>query len=252
MAKLKLIYFLPIIFGLIAVISIPINGLFLFIFMILSAISFVFIWKPSYKLFILAAIIGSLLEIINLKTNGFPVGLYKYNIHPLFLGVLPIEVTIWWVVIIYISYIAISSLFKNRIIQLFLVPLLASLFDLVNEPVSVYLHIITWLVKGKIISWYGIPWTNFAGLYVGIFIIMLLFYLLTRKEKPQPTNKIIKTYPLLYLSYLFVFFILFINSSIRAPVEYGFLIILVAMAALFCASKYDAIKQFLMSYEEEE
>ena len=251
MAKLKLIYFLPIIFGLIAVFSIPINGLFFFILMILSMISFVFIWKPAYKLLILAAIIGSTLEIINLKTGGFLVGMYRYNMYPLLLGVIPIQIIIWWSITVYISYIVISAFFKNKIINLFLVPLLASLFELVNEPVSVHLHIITWLVKNKVISWYGIPWTNFAGLYVGVFIIMLLFYLLTRKEKPQPANKITKVYPLLYLLYVFVYFILFINSSIRAPVEYGFLIILV-MFSLLCASKYKVIKHILMSYEEED
>ena len=76
MAKLKLLYFLPLIFGLISVISISINGLFFFIFMILSMISFVFVWKPAYKLLILAAIIGASLEIINLKTGGFLVGMY--------------------------------------------------------------------------------------------------------------------------------------------------------------------------------
>ncbi len=251
MAKLKLLYFLPLIFGLIAVITISINGLFFFIFMILSMISFVFVWKPVYKLLILAAIIGSSLEIINLKTGGFLVGMYRYNMYPLLLGVIPIQIIIWWAITLYISYTAISAFFKNKIINLFLVPLLASLFELVNEPVSVHLHIITWLVKDKIISWYGIPWTNFAGLYVGAFIIMALFYLLTRKRKDQPTNKIIKAYPLLYLSYTFVYFILFINSSIRAPVEYGFLIILVTFTIL-CASKYKAIKQLLMSYEEED
>ena len=172
--------------------------------------------------------------------------------YPLLLGVIPIQIIIWWSITLYISYITISTFFKNKILNLFLVPLLASLFELVNEPVSVYLHIITWLVKDKIISWYGIPWTNFAGLYVGAFIIMALFYLLTRKEKNQPINKIIKIYPLLYLSYIFVYFILFINSSIRAPVEYGFLIILIVVAVLFFISKYDVIKQFLMSYEEED
>ncbi|MCL4380892.1 MAG: carotenoid biosynthesis protein [Candidatus Marsarchaeota archaeon] len=253
MAKLKLIYRLPIILGFIAIVSILINGVFFFIFMILSMTLFVFIWRPSYKLFVLSAIIGSLLEIINLKTDGFLVGLYRYNVHPLIFGAIPVQLIIWWAIIVYLSYTTVSTFFKNKIINLFLVPLLASMLELVNEPVSADLHIITWLVKGTVISWYGIPWTDFVGVYVGVFIIMALFYLLTRKEKVKPVNKIMKNYPLLYLSYTFFYFILFINSSIKSPVEYGFIIILLVVIALFFASKYsDEIKQFLISYKEDD
>lgn len=109
---------------------------------------------------------------------GFPFGFYRYTdvLFPVLPGGVPLPVIFAWLTII----IAVRSLTVSPpllvggrwIISTVVAALLATLIDLVLEPVAFHLeHYWTWLAGGNF-AYYGVPLANFLG-WFGTSLVLL-------------------------------------------------------------------------------
>ena len=119
--------------------------------------------KQSGKFFIIAGVVGSLLELLSLRT-GIPFGNYYYTVGlgPL-IGPIPIFIPLLWASLSFYAYEA----GKNIAMPFLLVSL-----DLSFDP----------RFSGRLWVWtsstqyFGDPWTNFVGWFVTATIISAIFY----------------------------------------------------------------------------
>jgi len=149
------------------------------------------------KLFTLSFLIGLLSEITGIL-YGFPFGKYHYSeIFPYKLfGLVPIEIPLYWFVIMYTSIRITDIITKNTISQtiksskqVLLISLIdavcATSWDLIMDPVMVnILGAWIWEIPGII---YGIPITNFIGWLIVTYTISLTFRTIRKETITQNT-----------------------------------------------------------------
>lgn len=117
---------------------------------------------------VVAAVISTIAELISLKTRFNVFGVtYRYDLgHKLFpsrislMGVYPLEVTAAWVLLKYLSFYLVSVVGVNNLI---IAGLALVSFDLIVDPVAVYVGAWKWAKPGK---FFGVPWQNFLGWFL--------------------------------------------------------------------------------------
>ena len=129
--------------------------------------------KNSAYFFIIAAVVGSLLELLSLNT-GIPFGKYVYTgeLGPK-IGQLPIFIPLLWASLSFYSYRAGGK---------FLMPIFMVVLDLSFDP-RYSGHLWIWISKTQ---YFGDPWTNFLGWFITSVIIITLYSLISRgKDVPD-------------------------------------------------------------------
>lgn len=133
-------------------------------------------------------IISTIAELVSLKTPLYCFGVkYRYDIHhPFFsskirlLGVYPLEVSLTWVILKYLSFnlvLLMTSAFSLPVFwKILLVPLVLVSLDFILDPISVHIRKLWRWEKGS--SYFGIPLQNFLGWYlVGLVASLPLLWL---------------------------------------------------------------------------
>ena len=149
--------------------------------------------------------------------SGFPFGLYRYTdvLFPILPGGVPLPVVFaWLMIIIAVRSIAVRPplLVGGRwIISTLVSALLATLLDLVLEPVAFHLERYwIWLAPGNI-NYYGIPLMNFVAWFiVSLVLISLVNLIMSRAISFQDLSTFSSRLPLnvpiwLYFANVFMF-----------------------------------------------
>ena len=123
--------------------------------------------KRSVYFFMIAAVVGSLLELLSLNT-GIPFGKYVYTgeLGPK-IGQLPIFIPLLWASLSFYSYRAGGKL---------LMPILMVAIDLSFDP-RYSGHLWIWISKTQ---YFGDPWSNFVGWFITAAIIIGLYSVISR------------------------------------------------------------------------
>jgi uncharacterized membrane protein len=189
-------------FAILSVFAVAIHGYYLFGFKI-------------FLLLIITYIVSTFAELLSLKTSiSFFGGKYKYNLkhsyfssHLNLLGVYPIEISLTWVILKYISFcialLIITAFSLNKLYLVFLTPLILVSLDFIIDPVAVKLaKMWNWEKSSK---YFGIPYGNFLGWYIVGLISSLLFSLsdFTAKIKVN----------ILFLLPIILYFVIFKNVT---------------------------------------
>ena len=146
----------------------------------------IYLFGPQIIYFLLIIyLISTVIELISLKTSLNFFGIkYSYSLnHPFFssgialMGVYPLEVSLSWVILKYISFtiaLLISQAFSiSHFWIIFLSPLILLSQDLIIDPVAVNKTKLWKWEKGS--AYFGIPVQNFIGWYLVGFISSLIF-----------------------------------------------------------------------------
>lgn len=162
-------------FALLAIIAIGLHGIYFFGFQILYFL-------------LITYLVSTAVELISLKTriNFFGIK-YWYNLkHPFFtskvnfLEVYPLEVSLAWVLLKYLSFsmaLLISAAFPFPLIwNIAITPLILVSVDFIIDPIAVHRSKLWKWKKGSF--YFGIPFRNFLGWYFVGLIITLIFNLL--------------------------------------------------------------------------
>ncbi len=161
-------------FAILAIVAIAIHGTYLFGIQIIA-------------LLLITFAVSTVAELMSLKT---PLGIfgsrYRYHINHKFfssrirfLGVYPLEISLAWVILNYLSYslaMLIGQAFGLPYPAVIIVtPLILMSLDLILDPVAVNMKKYWTWEKGS--AYFGIPIRNFLGWYVVGLVGMLLFSL---------------------------------------------------------------------------
>ncbi len=128
----------------------------------------------------LSTIIGLTMEFLGVL-YGFPFGKYSYSrrVKPMILGLVPLNVPLFWFVITYSSASITNIVLKPKkrarwkALASLLDGLCATSWDLIMDPVQVnIMHSWTWEAGG---SFYGVPATNFLGWIMVVWLITFIF-----------------------------------------------------------------------------
>jgi putative membrane protein len=142
-------------------------------------------------------VVGNASENLSIAT-GFPFGHYRFlDVMGPKLFSVPILLGLAYIGMAYVSWTLARILLGNPsartgLLGILRLPLVASLimvaWDLAQDPVwSTFLHAWVWQNAGP---WFGVPFSNFAGWYLTVFLIYLLFSLYLRRtsvEKHAPS-----------------------------------------------------------------
>lgn len=127
---------------------------------------------------ILVAILSYAIEALGVHT-GFPFGAYHYTdvLVPLLPGGVPLAVIFAWIMILFsvqgVIY-GLTSRTPNALTRIVLRGVLATLLDLLLEPVAFHLeHYWNWLSPG-ILNYYGVPISNFIAWFVISSILLFV------------------------------------------------------------------------------
>ncbi len=168
-----------------------------------------------FYLFLLTFIVSTVFELLSLKTPLRCFGIkYWYTLnHPMFsskirfLGVYPLEVSLSWVLLKYMSFnvvILITQAFSlPQGAAIFLTPLVLVSLDFIMDPTYVNVKKLWQWEKGS--DYFGIPLQNFVGWYLVGLLATALFGLVA---KGRPV-----TFNLLYLLPI-IFYASFIKETI--------------------------------------
>jgi len=125
--------------------------------------------KSSAKFFIVAAVIGSAMELLSLNT-GFPFGRYYYtNELGAMLGPLPVFIPLLWASLGFYAYMAGGK---------YGMPFLMVFTDLALDP-RFSGHLWIWISKTQ---YFGDPLTNFVGWFFTSALIILVFVALQKLD----------------------------------------------------------------------
>lgn len=127
---------------------------------------------------ILTAILSYAIEAIGVNT-GFPFGAYHYTnvLAPLLPGGVPLAVIFAWIMILFsvqgVVY-GLTSRVPGPLSRIILRSMLATLLDMLLEPVAFHLeHYWNWLSPGSV-NFYGVPLSNFAAWFVISFFLFMV------------------------------------------------------------------------------
>ena len=127
---------------------------------------------------ILVAILSYAIEALGVHT-GFPFGAYHYTavLAPLLPGGVPLAVIFAWIMILFsvqgVIY-GLTSRTHSALARIVLRSVLATLLDLLLEPVAFHLeHYWNWLSPGSF-NYYGVPISNFIAWFVISFILVVV------------------------------------------------------------------------------
>ena len=145
-----------------------------------------YLFGPSIIwLLVLTYLISTVAELVSLKTPIACFGVkYAYNLkHPFFsskiflLGVYPLEISLAWVILKYLSFslgIIIASAFGLPLFwEVLLIPLILVSLDFMFDPVSVRVSKLWSWERGS--GYFGIPWQNFLGWYMVGLVTTLIY-----------------------------------------------------------------------------
>ncbi len=170
---------------------------------VLSAVAFALVigvrqygWRGILVFCGICLVVGNALENIGIAT-GIPFGHYRFlDVMGPKVFKVPILLGLAYAGMAYVSWTIARILLQStsrRVdgIRLIRLPLLASLimvsWDLAQDPVwSTYLHAWVWRDSGL---WFGVPLSNFAGWYITVFTIYLLFALYLRRDAAQESTQ---------------------------------------------------------------
>ncbi len=159
-------------------------------------------WVQFATLFGIGMILPAIGEILALKF-GY-VGRYTYDrtLGPRIIGGLPIVVMVMWGVLTVLTYWAgltamviismndviayvdyatrnpeLASPMDMRLLLAFVVGVLGFLLDLVMDPVMTDGGFWQWDRRGhaRLGRWYGIPWANYIGWFVALFVVVAIY-----------------------------------------------------------------------------
>ncbi len=127
-----------------------------------------------------SAIIGTVAEVIFLKTGCLGKFYYTDKIKPKLFGILPFYIPLMWSILSYIGlWTAIALLYNPKSGSLFsdtflfvLTPLLITFVDLLGDPIAADDKFWIWEEKG---SYSGIPIMNYAGWFITSSVITIPF-----------------------------------------------------------------------------
>lgn len=137
-------------------------------------------YDGAILLLTLSSIIGLLMEFLGVL-YGFPFGKYSYSgrAKPMILGLVPLNIPLFWFVITYSSASITNIVLKPKsgtkwkAAASLLDGLCATAWDLIMDPVQVnIMHSWTWEAGG---SFYGVPVTNFIGWILVVWLITFVF-----------------------------------------------------------------------------
>lgn len=139
----------------------------------------------------LIAALSSLFEIFNAKT-GIPFGsiIYTENLGYRLFQILPWPIPLLWVIIILNARSLARFLLRGQrqktnygLQVIALSAVLSTLFDFALEPIAAANRWWLWTKSQTVFSWFGAPWTNFAGWFAtSLFLtICILPWLLDKK-----------------------------------------------------------------------
>lgn len=158
-----------------------------------------------YLLF-LTYIISTVAELLSLKTplRCFGVKYWYHLDQPLFssrirfLKVYPLEVSLAWVILKYISFnlamLITQAFLLPHMVVVFLTPLILVSLDFIIDPVAVNVSKLWQWEKGS--KYFGIPLQNFVGWYIVGFLSTFLFSFVYRER--QLTFNILYFLPIIF------------------------------------------------------
>jgi len=147
----------------------------------------------------IALIVGNFFEYLGVRT-GFPFGQYYFtDLMGPKLGVVPVMLGLAYVGMAYLSWTLARIIWGGmqsplRGLRVVAVPVLASCimvsWDFSQDPVwSTILHAWVWLHGG---AYFGVPFTNFLGWFLTVYVIYQLFVVWLRRQSsslsPLPAN----------------------------------------------------------------
>ena len=147
----------------------------------------------------IALIVGNFFEYLGVRT-GFPFGQYYFtDLMGPKLGVVPVMLGLAYVGMAYLSWTLARIILGGmqsplRGLRVVAVPVLASCimvsWDFSQDPVwSTILHAWVWLHGG---AYFGVPFTNFLGWFLTVYVIYQLFVVWLRRQSsslsPLPAN----------------------------------------------------------------
>jgi uncharacterized membrane protein len=164
-------------------------------------------------LLLITYIVSTVIELVALKTSVRCFGVkYWYNLNRFssqihFLNVYPLEVSLGWVILKYLSFclaiIIIQAFLLPHVLVIFLTPFILVSLDFIIDPIAVNINKSWQWEKGS--KYFGIPLRDFLGWYTVGFLTTLIFALLVSERKVE--------FNLLYLLPI-VFYGAFIKNSI--------------------------------------
>ena len=168
-----------------------------------------------FYLLLLTFIVSTVFELLSLKTSLRCFGVkYWYTLnHPIFsskirfLGVYPLEVSLAWVLLKYMSFnlamLITQAFLLPQGVVIILTPLILVSLDFIIDPAYVNVKKMWQWEKGS--GYFGIPWQNFLGWYL-VGLLATVAYGLVEKGRPI-------TFNLLYLLPI-IFYASFIKEAI--------------------------------------
>ena len=141
-------------------------------------------WRAAPALFVLGSAIGFLFELVGLST-GVPFGRYEYVglARPTIAGV-PIPVVIAWGLYTTVAYLCASATVRRRLSRILLASAYMVILDLGLDPVLVEAGLWRWVEAG-VLTWYGVPITNFIGWYVVSATTLTIYEVAAGGDRPR-------------------------------------------------------------------
>lgn len=136
-------------------------------------------WLRALLAALIVMVLSYLVETLGVNTS-FPFGAYRYTdlLFPFLPGAVPLAVVFAWVLIVFGSYSLVKRSRSARrgmgVGSALLGALLATLLDLVIEPVAA--HVVQyweWLAPG-FANYYGVPLANFVAWFVVAFALLVV------------------------------------------------------------------------------
>jgi hypothetical protein len=161
---------------------------------VLSALAFTLVdgarhygWRGILVFAAICAVIGNAVENLGIAT-GFPFGRYEFlSLMGPRLFHVPVLLGFAYIGMAYVSWMLARLIAGNAAIRGVALPLLASCimvaWDWAQDPVwATLLHAWRWRDGGP---WFGVPWSNYFGWYVTVFLIYVAFSLYLRRWPPS-------------------------------------------------------------------
>ncbi|CAN5403872.1 hypothetical protein BH10ACI3_BH10ACI3_07180 [soil metagenome] len=189
--------------------------------------------RDAIILFAAVGILALTIETLAIVT-GFPYGHFGYSDllgYRLF-GYTPWTVALAWTPLVLAAYAVARRTIGNVVLRMILVAVLLVIFDLVIDPGAVKIGF--WRYEGGG-SFYGVPWSNFAGWLFSGAIAAVVLEIFTAIRKPllsAPAQLISSSFFIIFFWTAIAFF-----SGMYAPVFIG-LIVLSTFAAWYARYHY--------------
>ncbi len=175
-------------------------------------LSYLYLWKDAWKLYLIGMLIGFVYEFIGVST-GIPFGSYHYTGFKTTIIRVPIPISMAWGTYLTVTYLTASSLINDvKWRKYLLTSLFMIIIDLAADPIMVSNNLWRWNTY-IYLSWFGIPITNYLG---WIVVSLTALYLYGKIGEEPKKISALKISPIAYIS-IFITFVPLVTNESLAP-----------------------------------